>query len=58
MVRCCLHDPSLIRFGTIPACDPVKIGIFRRGGSVLVQILCRRGRRPQSIYGPLDRGMM
>jgi len=27
-------------------------------GSLSVQILGRWGRRPQSVYGPLDRGMM
>jgi len=28
------------------------------GGSLWVQILGRWGRRPQSVYGPLDRGTM
>jgi len=33
----------------------VEIGIFWRGGSLWAHILGRWGRRPQSIYGLLDR---
>ena len=31
---------------------------FWRGRSLWAQIVCRCGRRPPSIYGPLDTGMM
>ena len=35
-----------------------KSAFFDGGGSLLAQILGRWGRRPQSVYGPLDRGTM
>ena len=35
-----------------------EIGIFWRGASLWTPITGRPGRRPQSIYGTLDRGMM
>ena len=36
----------------------VEVDVFWRGASIWAQILDRWGRRPQSIYGPLDRGTM
>jgi len=34
-----------------------EIGVFLRGASLWTPISGTWGRRPQSIYGPLDRGM-
>jgi len=54
---------DLTFFSSSHGCDSIKRNLSKSAfsdgcGSLWAQILDRWGRRPQSIYGPLDRGMM
>jgi len=49
-------------FASFHGCGTIKRNLSKSafsdwGGSLWAQILGRLGRRPQSVYGPLDRGM-